>query len=127
VVVGPQVRSSAVISTPYDHVSILATLATRFGIASLGPRMDAASDLAACLDPDRAEVVTSALTHPPAVELSAAVIRSAPHRLTSQPEMEALARAGGVPAHHVDPRSAEERLRAWLRHAQELEAVRVLA
>jgi hypothetical protein len=41
--------------------------------------------------------------------------------------MEALARAGGVPAHHVDRRSAEERIQAWLRHAQELEAVRVLA
>jgi hypothetical protein len=40
--------------------------------------------------------------------------------------MEALARAGGVPAHHVDPRSADERMRAWLRHAQELEAVRVI-
>ena len=64
---------------------------------------------------------------PPPVDLRAAVIRSAPFRPTSQPEMEALAQAGGVPAHHVDPRSAEERMRAWLRHAQELEAVRVLA
>jgi phospholipase C len=127
VVVGPQVKAGSVISTPYEHVSILATLATRFGIASLGPRMDAASDLSACIDPDRADVATSALTLPPPIELSAAALRSAPFRPTSQPEMEALARAGGVPAHHVDPRSAEERLRAWLRHAQELEAVRVLA
>ena len=57
VVVGPQVRAGAVVSTPYDHVSILATLATRFGIASLGPRMDAAADLSACIDPDRASVM----------------------------------------------------------------------
>ncbi len=126
VVIGPQVKPGAVISTPYDHVSILATLATRFGIASLGPRMDAAADLSACIDPDRADTMTSALTLPPPVELPASVIRSAPFRPTSQPEMEALARAGGVPAHHVDSRGPEERMRAWLRHAQELEAVRVL-
>jgi hypothetical protein len=88
--------------------------------------MDAANDLSACIDPDRADATTSALTLPPPIELSAALLRSAPHRPTSQPEMEALARAGGVPAHHVDPRSADERMRAWLRHAQELEAVRVI-
>jgi hypothetical protein len=63
---------------------------------------------------------------PPTIELPASVIRSAPFRSTSQPELEALARAGGVPAHHVDPRGAEERLQAWLRHAQALEAVRVV-
>ena len=60
VVVGPQVRAGAVVSTPYDHVSILATLATRFGIASLGPRMDAAADLSACLDPDCASAMAPA-------------------------------------------------------------------
>ena len=128
VVVGPQVRTGAVVSTPYDHVSILATLATRFGIGSLGPRMDAAADLSACIDPDRADAMAlgSRLSLPPTIEVPAALIRSAPHRPTSQPELEALARAGGVPAHHVDPRSAEERLHAWLRHAQALEAIRVI-
>jgi phospholipase C len=126
VVVGPQVRPGAVVSTPYDHVSILATLATRFGIASLGTRMDAAVDLSACIDPDRASVMTSVAALPPTIELPASLIRSAPFRSTSQPELEALARAGGVPAHHVDPRGADERLQAWLRHAQALEAVRVI-
>jgi hypothetical protein len=41
--------------------------------------------------------------------------------------MEALARAGGLPAHHLDPRAPAERFAAWLRHAQALEAVRVVA
>ena len=115
------------ISTPYDHVSILSTLATRFGIASLGARMDAAADLSACIDPERATTMTASSARlPPAVEIPAAVIRSAPFRRTSQPELEALARAGGIPAHHVDRRDADQRLAAWLRHAQELEAVRVI-
>jgi phospholipase C len=126
VVVGPQVRPGAVVSTPFDHVSILATLATRFGIASLGPRMDAAADLSSCIDPDRASVMAPAAALPPTIEIPRSVIRSAPFRTTSQPELERLARAGGVPAHHVDPRGAEERLQAWLRHAQALEAVRII-
>jgi phospholipase C len=127
VVVGPSVRAGSVVSTPYEHVSILSTLATRFGIASLGERMDAAADLSACIDPERAAAATTAPTAVlPTLELPAAMLRRAPSRPTSQPEMEALAAAGGVPAHHVDRRSAEERLRAWLRHAQELEAVRVI-
>ena len=120
-------RPGAVVSTPYDHVSILATLATRFGIASLGPRMDAAADLSACIDPDRAD---GRVVGPDAAAARRALGLGAPRARrsgpTSQPELEALARAGGVPAHHVDPRSAEERMRAWLRRAQELEAVRVL-
>ncbi len=125
-VVGPQVRQGAVVSTPYEHVSILATLATRFGIASLGPRMDAAADLSACIDPDRASVMTPVAALPPTIEIPASVIQSAPFRSTSQPELEALARAGGLPSHHVDPRGPDERLQAWLRHAQALEAVRVV-
>jgi phospholipase C len=120
------VRPGAVVSTPFDHVSILATLATRFGIASLGPRMDAAADLSSCIDPDRASVMAPAAALPPTIEIPRSVIRSAPFRTTSQPELERLARAGGVPAHHVDPRGAEERLQAWLRHAQALEAVRII-
>ncbi len=126
IVVGPQVRPGAVVSTPYDHVSILATLATRFGIGSLGPRMDAAADLSACLDPDRAAAMSPAAALPPTIQLTTSAIRSAPFRPSHQPEMDALALAGGLPAHHLDPRAPDERFAAWLRHAQGLEAVRVI-
>jgi phospholipase C len=50
IVVGPTVWRGRVVSTPFEHVSIAATLKTRFGIASLGRRMDAANDLSSCLD-----------------------------------------------------------------------------
>ena len=36
------------------------------------------------------------------------------------------ARAGRVPAAHIDVRSDDERVHSWLRHAQELEAIRVI-
>jgi phospholipase C len=120
-VIGPSVRKGAIVSTPFDHVSILATLATRFGIASLGPRMDAARDLSACIDPERSQGPL-----PPQIEVRASVLRTAALRPTSQPEIEALAASRGVPPGHADPRRPEERFRAWLRHAEALEAIRVV-
>jgi phospholipase C len=138
-IVGPTVRRGAVVSAPFEHVSILSTLRSRFGIASLGPRMDAAADLAACIDPAlvpsasapsasrrRAAPAAPPRPLPPAVHLRACEVRHASLRESSQPEMEQLAAAGRVPRHHLDPRPPDERLRAWLRHAQELEAVRVV-
>jgi hypothetical protein len=118
------VRRGAVVSTPFEHVSIAATLRTRFGIASLGPRMDAAHDLASCLDPAATVAPAPEL---PIVTLSASRTLSAPLRATSQPEMHALAAAGGVPHGHVDRRSGEERVKAWLRHAHNLESIRLAA
>jgi phospholipase C len=124
IVVGPHVKRGAVVSTPFEHVSIAATLRTRFGIASLGRRMDAARDLTSCLDPTA--VVAPAPALPP-VAVSASRTLRAPLRPTSQPEMHALAAKHGVPHGHVDLRPGEERVRSWLRRAQELESVRVIA
>jgi len=122
------VRKGAVVSTPFDHVSILATLATRFGVASLGPRMDAAADLSSCIDPAAVATVSpsASIALPPPVEIHASVIRDAHRRPTSQPELHALAAAHGLPRGHFDPRAPHERVRAWLRRAQELEALRVV-
>src|SRR6185369_7940234 len=131
-VIGPSVRRGEVVSTVLDHASILATLATRFGMASLGARMDAAADLSVCIDPAYAAGGDAAPRSPapalPAtVEVRASAIRRAPLRPTSQPEIAALMAAGRVPGHHVDGRSPEERFGAWLRRAQALEAIRVIA
>jgi phospholipase C len=124
IVAGPLVRRGAVVSTPFEHVSIASTLKTRFGIASLGPRMDAAPDLSSCLDP--AAVVAPA-PELPIVTLSASRTLSSPLRATSQPEMHALAAAGGIPDGHFDRRSGEERIKAWIRHAHALESIRLIA
>ena len=124
IVAGPLARRGAVVSTPFEHVSVAATLKSRFGIASLGRRMDAAHDHSSCLDP---AAVAGPAPLLPTVALSASTTLRAPLRATSQPEMHALAAAGGVPAAHVDPRSGEERVKSWLRYAQELESVRVIA
>jgi phospholipase C len=126
IVAGPLVRRGAVVSTPFDHVSIAATLKTRFGIASLGRRMDAAADLSSCLDPTLDPGVARPAPAMPAVALSESRTLRAPLRATSQPELYALARAHGVPRGHFDARSGEERVKAWLRHAHALESIRVV-
>jgi phospholipase C len=50
-VVGPQVRSSCVNGTVFDHVSIAATIAKRWGLEPLNERVAATADLSSCIDP----------------------------------------------------------------------------
>ncbi|MDI1429173.1 MULTISPECIES: alkaline phosphatase family protein [Polyangium] len=124
-VIGPSVRAGKVVSTPFEHVSIAATLATRFGIESLGPRMDAAEDLASCIDPARAGLRPGRVGRLPRIEIDRRRVEEVSFRFTSQPGIEAALRAGVIPQDRIDTRSHEERLRSLLRHAEELEVARV--
>jgi phospholipase C len=124
-VIGPTVWSGKVVSTQFEHSSLAATLATRFGIESLGPRMDASADLASCIDPARVGAPCAAPRRPPAaLPANCAAVPAA--STSSQGEMEQALNQGDVPAALVDPRSTEERFRGWLRAAQELEAVKLV-
>jgi phospholipase C len=125
-VVGPTVWQGQVVSTVFDHVSVAATLATRFGIASLGARMDAARDLASCIDPARVAAPASAARSFPLVEITHAQTVRALARPPSQTELILALDEHRVPAHMVDPRASDERLASWLRCAEELAAVRVV-
>ena len=100
IVVGPRARRGAVVSTPFEHVTIPATLAARFGIGSLGARMDASHDLSSCLDPAAAAGALALAAAPslPIVSLSAARLLRAPMRASSVPELARAARAGRIPA-----------------------------
>ena len=118
-------RRGEVVSTPFEHVSIAATMRTRFGVDTLGPRMDAARDLAACIDP---ALVDNPAPPPRAlhtVELALSQTRLSGAASSSQPEMEQALSGGRLPPELVDGRSDEDRFQGWLRHAQELEAVKV--
>jgi phospholipase C len=123
--VGPMVRAGWVDSTPYEHVSVAATLAARFGIASLGRRMDAANDLSPLIDPMQLQGAPP-LPPPalPRVDLPLQAVLPAATSFTSQPELEAL--RARVPRSHVDDRGVEERMATWLRRGQELGAVRLV-
>jgi phospholipase C len=124
IVVGPTVWQGKSISTQFDHCSIASTMATRFGIRSMGARMDATNDLAACIDPARI-IAPRLAPHLPRVDVDARKVAASLGQSSSQAGIDAALKARSVPEHTVDPRSAEDRIKSWLRHAQELEAVRV--
>jgi len=94
-VMGGMVRPAHLDATVFEHVSILATLRTRFGIESLNARMDAARDLSPCIDPDLAQAPA-----PPPRDL---------------PQLEMA--ASRVPD--------DEGVRRWLPAIQELDAVKI--
>jgi phospholipase C len=126
IVVGPSVWRGRAVSATLNHASVASTLRTRFGIESLGARMDASADLSACIDPTLAGAKTS-LPAPrdlPIIDLDARVVGAAPPP-SSQTELEQALYERSVPEAMIDPRSSEERLEGWLRWAQELEAVKV--
>jgi phospholipase C len=124
IAIGPTVRQSAVVSTPLEHVSVAATLRARFGIETLSARMDATLDISDCIDPaliatpsPRPRLEPVLLTHNQVAAL--------PFQSSSQPEMEQALADRRFPDGAVDPRSNDERITSWLRHAQELEAVKI--
>jgi phospholipase C len=125
-VIGPTVWQGKVISEPFEHVSIAATLRTRYGIESLGPRMDAARDLSACIDPGRLNAPAAAPSKFPRVDVTSTQIKAALHHTPSQPELAAAIADHRVPEHMVDKRTREERMHDWLRYAQELDVVRMI-
>ncbi|MCC6521370.1 MAG: alkaline phosphatase family protein [Polyangiaceae bacterium] len=124
VVVGPMVRHGAVVSTTLEHVSVAATLGTRFGIDTLGPRMDACADLSSCIDPALVAQPSGAVGKLPRLTLDWRRVLDV-SRPSIQPGLEAAMRGGFVPEHLIDRRSLEQRLRALLRHAEELDVARV--
>ncbi|MRG95390.1 alkaline phosphatase family protein [Polyangium spumosum] len=124
-VIGPSVRRGEVVSTVLEHVSIASTLATRFGIESLGPRMDATADLSSCIDPARVGFPPGPMGKLPRIELDRRRVEAVSFRFTSQPGIDAAIRAGAIGLDRIDTRSHEERLGSLLRHAEELEVARV--
>lgn len=51
-VIGGTVRRGCVDSTPYEHVSVLTTIARRFGLPWLNERHEQAPDLSGCIHPE---------------------------------------------------------------------------
>ena len=124
IVGGPQVRRGAVVSTQLEHTSVLATLRARFGIESLGPRMDAAADLSACIDPQAADTDKRTQRFG-ALELRQDELLACAGWDGGHDDMERTLSSGRIASAHVDPRGLEERVQGWLRAAQELDVVRL--
>lgn len=123
-VIGPTVKKGYIEKKVLEHVSVAATLKTRFDIASLSKRMDVTNDVSSCIDP--AKVKAPSL--PPAGMPQ--VIMTKTRALTrgvgpwSQPMLAKMIDDGTIPA--TDDRPHAERIEEWLDYAVELGAVRVV-
>jgi phospholipase C len=124
-VVGPFVRKGCVISETFEHVSILKTLCTRFGLPHLNERVTVSNDLSSCIQPEYLSAPQPPIELPE-LQISMSALLSRPvHR--GHPEMWAAAESGVIPR-ALDRRSeglgATERVLEW---GERLGALRVKA
>jgi phospholipase C len=125
IVMGGRVKRGAVVSTVFEHASVLATVGTRFKIASLGKRMDESNDLSSCIDPLLVDKAQAAPAGMPVVTMSLKQAVAERVGTSSQPELERMVADGTIPNSLVDPRSHEERISTWLKHGERLGAIRL--
>jgi phospholipase C len=124
-VAGPFVRKGCVVSTPFDHVSVIRTVQRRFGLQSLNARMDATNDLSSCIDPAYIGDPQPPVMIPPVPVSMSKVFRKQPRRI-SQKELWAMAENGLI-APWLDRRSESDAItRSVLEHAARLGAVKLL-
>jgi len=120
-VVGPTVRRGCTIDTTFEHSSIAATVAARWGLTPLNDRAKAAADLSACIDPGALDS-----PHPPPVlptmTISKKALAARPHAPAHEELLDAIA-ARPLPP-HLDRRADADGVTArFLDWAERLGAV----
>jgi phospholipase C len=123
-VIGATVKKGYVCKKQLEHVSVAATVRTRFGVRSLNKRMDAASDVSDCIDPQKVKAPAAPPSGIPTVAMSLSRALYAGVGPSSQPLLEEMARSGTIPL--VDRRSDQDRIKGWLDYAVDLGAVRLV-
>jgi hypothetical protein len=109
------------VSTPLEHVSVIATLTRRFGLPPLTERVTATLDVSSCLDP-----ATVHAPHPPPVLPPVPMIRDAAPRPPSDAHAELAAAVDALQLPpHLDRRARSAEVTAtFLDWAERLGAIR---
>jgi phospholipase C len=124
IVAGPHVRKGRVSSTVFDHVSVIATLTSRWGLTPLNTRVEATADLSSCIDPAYLNDPQPPAQLPP-ITLPLKHLLARVGKVTSQPELWELADRGLIPR-HLDLRGdSVETVRRVLRRGADLGALRL--
>lgn len=127
VVIGPTVRRGCVNSTQFEHVSVISTLTTKFGLVPLNERVSATNDLSSCIDP-----ALVGNPQPPAklpsLVVSRAELFAERYRGSSQPELAAMIADGRIPlpADRRHASASREAAELLLAHAERLGVATVL-
>ncbi|WP_394845776.1 alkaline phosphatase family protein [Pendulispora brunnea] len=124
ILIGPTVKKGHLSTTAYDHTSVLATVAARFGLPALTTRSAAANALTDIFDPARFDNPAPPPANPPVIELDAAALSTI--GVSSQEELDDAIQNGTIPSHIVDERPHDARIQSWLREAESLGAVRFI-
>lgn len=123
-VIGPTVKKGYVCKTTLEHSSVAATLKTRFDIASLSMRMDNANDITDCIDPLKVNAPAAPPTGMPTVAMTMTTALFDGVGEHSQPVLKDMLDRGEIQA--VNSPNHQERIGAWLAHAERLGAVRIV-
>jgi phospholipase C len=123
-VIGGMVKKGYVSKTTLEHVSIAATLKTRFDIKSLSKRMDVTADITDCLDPVKVKTPVMPPAGMPVVAMTMETALYDGVGSWSQPKLDRMIVEGT--AERSDTRTDQERIASWLEHATRLGAVRIL-
>jgi phospholipase C len=123
-VIGPTVKKGYVSKKQYEHVSVLATLRTRFEIADLNARMTATNDISDCIDATKVKSPNVPPTGMPVVAMTMEAALTRAVGKSSQPELDALVESGAAPA--MNPKNHAVRIGNWLEHAVRLGAIRIV-
>ncbi|MFO0662859.1 MAG: alkaline phosphatase family protein [Polyangiaceae bacterium] len=123
--VGPTVRRGHLSQKTFDHCAVAKTLKTRYGIASLGPRMDSAEDITSVLEPKFYKKPQAPASGMPTFTFTSQRLLRERMGTNSQPQLEEMIRDGRIAPEHVDRRSTEERTADWLKHARALGVVHI--
>ena len=107
-VVGPQVRSGCVNGTIFDHVTIAATIAKRWGLAPLNERVAATADLSSCIDPALIDSPSPPISLPRVIVARKPLIHVPGADFGGQVELAALLAKGDEAGHRTWTRAAIE-------------------
>jgi phospholipase C len=122
---GPFVKKGCVVSTQFEHASIIKTLITRFGIQSPNARASAANDLSSVIQPGYLQLPQPPVTLPK-LTISPTKILARKLRSGHHPEMWSAAESGVIPR-HLDRRSRGLGETAHvLKWAEKLGAIRII-
>lgn len=125
IVAGPFTRAGCTVTTEFEHVSVLRTLARRFNLPSLNARMSAANDLSSCIQPAYFDAPRPAVAMP-VVDVPMSKIIARPVDDATHPEMRAAIEGGLVPR-HLDRRAEGLSItKRVLAAGERLGAVRIL-